>query len=136
MRKIWEEEEVPEDMICGLFVMIYKGKGSSDDLTKYRCICLLNHAYKLLSAVLLIKVVYRSYKELLDFPALKGLVRPHTMRPLLCRAHYCHLLVRALPLFPQHSARPALQAPQLQLLLSLLHRRCFRASQRRSRTDA
>eukprot|EP01050_Picozoa_sp_SAG11_P030122 SAG11_NODE_8779_length_977_cov_1.796128_1_plen_271_part_00 len=53
IRRIWEEEEVPEDLVCGLFVMIYKGKGSSDDLTKYRCICLLNHAYKLLSAVLL-----------------------------------------------------------------------------------
>eukprot|EP01050_Picozoa_sp_SAG11_P052345 SAG11_NODE_30269_length_302_cov_1.128079_1_plen_71_part_01 len=45
------------------------------------------------SAVLIIKVVYRSYKELLDFLALKGLVRPHTMRPLLRRASYCHLLV-------------------------------------------
>ena len=33
--------------------MVYKGKGSSDDMSKYRCICLLNHAYKLLSAVLL-----------------------------------------------------------------------------------
>ena len=32
---------------------VLKGKGSSDDMSKYRCICLLTHAYKLLSAVLL-----------------------------------------------------------------------------------
>ena len=51
--RIWEEEEVPEDLVRGLFVMVYKGKGSSDDMSKYRCICLLNHAFKLLSAVLL-----------------------------------------------------------------------------------
>jgi hypothetical protein len=44
---------VPEEMVRGLFVMVYKGKGSSDDMSKYRCICLLTHAYKLLSAVLL-----------------------------------------------------------------------------------
>ena len=33
--------------------MIYKGKGSPDDMTKYRCICLLDHAHKVLSTVLL-----------------------------------------------------------------------------------
>eukprot|EP01050_Picozoa_sp_SAG11_P031238 SAG11_NODE_9617_length_895_cov_5.216080_2_plen_68_part_00 len=53
MRRIWRGEEVPEEMVRGLFVMVYKGKGSSDDMSKYRCICLLTHAYKLLSAVLL-----------------------------------------------------------------------------------
>eukprot|EP01050_Picozoa_sp_SAG11_P009703 SAG11_NODE_930_length_6500_cov_4.853304_5_plen_83_part_00 len=53
IRRIWKEETVPEDLVRGLFVMVYKGKGSSDDLTKYKCICLLNHAHKILSAVLL-----------------------------------------------------------------------------------
>ena len=33
--------------------MVYKGKGSSDATSKYRCICFLTHAYKLLSAMLL-----------------------------------------------------------------------------------
>ena len=51
--QIWREETVPESMVAGLFVMLYKGKGKTDDRTKYRCICLLNHAYKLLSAVLI-----------------------------------------------------------------------------------
>eukprot|EP01048_Picozoa_sp_COSAG05_P005185 COSAG05_NODE_302_length_11841_cov_253.738801_1_plen_171_part_00 len=41
----------------GLFVMLYKGKGKIDDRSKYRCICLLNHAYKLLSAALLRRLV-------------------------------------------------------------------------------
>jgi len=57
VQRIWQEEEVPEELVRGLFVMVYKGKGSSDDMTKYRCICLLNHAYKLLSAVLLRRLV-------------------------------------------------------------------------------
>eukprot|EP01048_Picozoa_sp_COSAG05_P015212 COSAG05_NODE_1808_length_4041_cov_7733.319127_5_plen_178_part_00 len=55
--RIWREETVPESMVAGLFVMLYKGKGKTDDRTKYRCICLLNHAYKLLSAVLLRRLV-------------------------------------------------------------------------------
>ena len=53
IRTIWRQEDIPKDMVLGLFVMIYKGKGSSDDMTKYRCICLLNHAYKLVSTILL-----------------------------------------------------------------------------------
>ena len=39
--------------ICSIFVMLFKNKGSSDDCSKYRMICLLPHAYKMLSTVLL-----------------------------------------------------------------------------------
>jgi hypothetical protein len=53
VRRIWRGEVVPEEMVRGKFVMVYKGKGSSDDMSKYRCICRLTHAYKVLSAVLL-----------------------------------------------------------------------------------
>eukprot|EP01050_Picozoa_sp_SAG11_P008248 SAG11_NODE_718_length_7584_cov_10.771009_2_plen_464_part_00 len=53
VRQIWKEEVVPEKLVEGLFIMLYKGKGKINDRSKYRCICLLNHAYKLLSAVLL-----------------------------------------------------------------------------------
>ena len=44
VRRIWKEETVPEKLVEGLFVMLYKGKGKIDDRSKYRCICLLNHA--------------------------------------------------------------------------------------------
>eukprot|EP01050_Picozoa_sp_SAG11_P043140 SAG11_NODE_20251_length_449_cov_1.362857_1_plen_38_part_01 len=27
-QRIWQEEEVPEELVRGLFVMVYKGKGS------------------------------------------------------------------------------------------------------------
>jgi hypothetical protein len=53
VRRIWRREEVSEEMVWGSFVMVYKGKGFSDDIRKHRCICLLTHAYKLLSAVLM-----------------------------------------------------------------------------------
>ena len=53
IREIWHEEDVPERLVKGIFVPIFKNKGSSDDMTKYRFICLLNHAYKVLSALVL-----------------------------------------------------------------------------------
>lgn len=49
----WKEEFVPEDMVTGTFVMIYKNKGSTDDMSKYRMICLLPTAYKMLSTLIL-----------------------------------------------------------------------------------
>ena len=51
----WSEEGVPSDAVIGVFVTIFKNKGSSEDFTKYRFICLLNHAFKLLSCYLLPK---------------------------------------------------------------------------------
>ena len=53
--KMWLYELVPEDLIQGSFVTIFKQKAgnSPEDMTKYRFICLLNHASKLLSVCLL-----------------------------------------------------------------------------------
>jgi hypothetical protein len=53
LRRIWREEDVPKDIVLAELITIYKGKGSSDDMTKYRCIGLLTHAYKVLSTLLL-----------------------------------------------------------------------------------
>lgn len=53
LKKIWLEEDVPIAFAQATFVMLYKHKGSSDDPTKYRCIGLLPHAYKVLTQCLL-----------------------------------------------------------------------------------
>ena len=50
---MWESEYVPPQLVRASFIMLYKDKGSVDDLTKYRCIGLLPHSYKLLSIILL-----------------------------------------------------------------------------------
>ena len=57
IKQCWLEEDVPEDMVRGLFVTLFKNKGSSEDMSKYRCICLLNHAYKMLSSYLLLRLL-------------------------------------------------------------------------------
>ena len=57
----WTTEQVPADLVRGTFVMIHK-KGQRDDFNNYRAICLLCHAYKLLSAA----VVARRLMEVLD----------------------------------------------------------------------
>ena len=51
----WSEEDVPSDAMIGVFVTIFKNKGSSEGFTKYRFTCLLNHAFQLLSCYLLLK---------------------------------------------------------------------------------
>ena len=43
---IWENEELPAGFDTANFVMLFKNKGSHNDPSKYRCIGLLNHAYK------------------------------------------------------------------------------------------
>ena len=45
---------MPADLEIGDFVTIYKNKGSKDDMSKYRFLCMLNHAYKMLSSYLLL----------------------------------------------------------------------------------
>ena len=50
-RLIWDTELVPEDSVLGIFIMLYK-KNDRNDFGNYRAICLLPHAYKLLSAVI------------------------------------------------------------------------------------
>ena len=48
---IWNSEIVPTEMVVGIFIMLYK-KNCRNDFGNYRAICLLCHAYKLLSAVI------------------------------------------------------------------------------------
>ena len=50
---LWKEERVSVKMGETVFNMIYKSEGSPDDPTKYRCIGLLNAAYKVISAIML-----------------------------------------------------------------------------------
>ena len=47
--KIWVTEEVPAPFARASFRMLFKRTGSPDDPSKYRCIALLNHCYKILS---------------------------------------------------------------------------------------
>ena len=56
LQKVWNKECVPTDLAVGVFVMIYK-KGSPDEFANYRCIYLLNHTYKILSVVLMKRLV-------------------------------------------------------------------------------
>ena len=51
VKLIWNSELVPPMLVRGIFIMLYK-KGERNDFGNYRAICLLCHAYKLLSAVI------------------------------------------------------------------------------------
>ena len=57
VRAIWAQEHVPPDMVTGTFVMLFKNKGSKNDCTKYRMICLLPTAYKMVSTLLLHRLI-------------------------------------------------------------------------------
>ena len=57
LKKVWQGECVPRNVALCVFVLIYKNKGSPDDCKKYRAIGLLNHSYKILSIVLLHRLV-------------------------------------------------------------------------------
>ena len=57
LQVVWKKEDVPANLVVCVFVMIYKNKGSKNDLTKYRAIGLLNHAYKILRVILLKRLV-------------------------------------------------------------------------------
>ena len=57
VREICEDEKTPDDFVTSHFCPIYKNKGSKNDMSKYRYICLLNHSYKLLSVFLLQRLI-------------------------------------------------------------------------------
>ena len=63
LRLVWEREYVPAALVRASFIMLFKGKGSVNDPSKYRCIGLLPHAYKILSLVMLERIS----KECADF---------------------------------------------------------------------
>ena len=51
VRMIYDSEIVPPELVRGVFVMLYKKK-DRNNFSNYRAICLLCHAYKLLSSVI------------------------------------------------------------------------------------
>ena len=69
LQAVWKKEEVPANLAVCVFVMLYKNKGSKNDLTKYRAIGLLNHAYKILSVVLLKRLVAECSEFFSDWQA-------------------------------------------------------------------
>ena len=57
IKKVWDKETVPPNLALCIFVMMYKNKGSQDDCSKYRALGLLNHSYKIMSVILLRRLV-------------------------------------------------------------------------------
>ena len=51
LRLIWYTEDIPAELVKGIFIMFYKKK-DRNCFSNYRAICLLCHAYKLLSSVI------------------------------------------------------------------------------------
>ena len=66
---IWTHECLPANLARAEFKMLFKGKGSPDDPSKYRCIGLLNHAYKLLAHIILARLLIPSEGYLKDWQA-------------------------------------------------------------------
>ena len=57
---------IPDALVVAKFVIIYKNKGSSDDPSKYMCVPLLNHSYKILSQIILARMMDQSETSLQD----------------------------------------------------------------------
>ena len=55
-RLMWDTESIPLELVRGMFVMLHK-KGPRDDYRNCRAICLLCHAYKLMSAIVAQRLV-------------------------------------------------------------------------------
>ena len=68
LQQVWRYECVPRNLVLGMFVMIHK-KGSCDELSNYRALCMLNHAYKILSICLLKRIVAETEGFLSDWQA-------------------------------------------------------------------
>ena len=51
VKLIWDSDVVPPNLVKGIFIMLYKKK-DRNNFGNYRAICLLIHAYKLLSAII------------------------------------------------------------------------------------
>ena len=69
LQKIWLREDVPDDFAKATFVMLFKNKGSSNDPTKYRCIGLLSHAFKVFQQCLLEQIEEETKGFLSDWQA-------------------------------------------------------------------
>ena len=61
---IWKHKYGPSELVHAAFVLLFKNKGNINDPTKYRCIGLLPHAYKILSLVLIERIMTECSKFL------------------------------------------------------------------------
>lgn len=68
INKMWDEEMVPTSFAKANFKMLFK-KGNPDDPSKYRCLGMLNHCYKVLSRIILGRLVGKSERYLQDWQA-------------------------------------------------------------------
>ena len=68
LQQVWRHECVPKNLVLGMFVMLHK-KGCKDDMANYRALCMLNHAYKILSICLLKRLVAETGWFLSDWQA-------------------------------------------------------------------
>ena len=62
VRRCWNEEDTPAGMLRGVFLPLWKSKGSMNDRTKYRFICLTCHSLKLLDKVFLNQMVSEAHR--------------------------------------------------------------------------
>ena len=69
IQQVWRKEFVPPKLAVCIFVMIFKRKGSHNDCSKYRAIGLLNHAYKIMSVILLKRIVTECAEFLSEWQA-------------------------------------------------------------------
>ena len=53
---IFRHGAVPSDMVVGEFVMLWKSKGSADDLTQYQAVCLEEVGLKLVASIMLARL--------------------------------------------------------------------------------
>ena len=65
----WDAEDVPAKFAQATFTMLYKNKGSPDDPSKYRCIGLLNHAYKVFAQCIHKRLEQQTAKFLSEWQA-------------------------------------------------------------------
>ena len=56
IEKVWESENITEDLVMVIMIMLYKNK-NKDDRKFFRASGLPNHAYKVFSMVLLMRIV-------------------------------------------------------------------------------
>ena len=68
LKKIWAKEEVPPELVVGIFVMIFK-KEDPEKCANYICIGLLNHGYKILSVILLHRLLQECKSFFSDWQA-------------------------------------------------------------------
>ena len=99
IKRIWDEERLPEGFACANFVMLFKNKGSPDDPSKYRCLGMLNHSYKVLSQCMLARMQKETMGFLPDWQAGFRSERGCRDNILILRTIYDALLQRGEKLF-------------------------------------